>query len=478
MVTPTLTRSEIVERFATHRLLSGVPREELEWLAEHGVFRRYAAGEFVNRKGVRIPEFFVVLSGRCGIHVEERHGWRRVLEWRGGDFSGLMPYSRMSTSPGDTVVDEETEAVAIHESLFPEMIRACPHVTALAVHVMLDRARTFNEAQLQDEKMISLGRVAAGLAHELNNPASAAVRGAHHLANELREADAAARSLGAMRPSDAQMAYIQSLREKCVDGQGRHTRSPLEQADREEEIVAWLEAHDSDSTLGPALADTNITTAELDELARCVSAEALDNVVRWIASGCNTQALTRDIENTTKRIFELVSSIKRFTHMDKAQVADPVDVGQLIIDTVTVLSAKARRHSISLKTDIEAHLPKVLGFGGELNQVWMNLIDNALDAAPNDGTGSVIVSARREHGFVAVRVTDNGPGIPEDIRARIFDPFFTTKPPGEGTGLGLDIAQRIARRHRAEIDVASRPGQTEFRIGLPLGNTGVPTPAA
>ncbi|MEW5917639.1 MAG: HAMP domain-containing sensor histidine kinase, partial [Gemmatimonadota bacterium] len=190
--------------------------------------------------------------------------------------------------------------------------------------------------------------------------------------------------------------------------------------------------------------------------------------VRWIASGCTTQALTRDIENTTKRIFELVSSIKRFTHMDKAQVAEPVDVGQLLMDTVTVLASKARRHMISLKTEIEPHLPRALGFGGELNQVWMNLIDNALDAAPKDGTGAVIVSARREHGFLVVRIQDNGPGIPEEIRARIFDPFFTTKPQGDGTGLGLDIAQRIARRHRAEIDYTSRPGETVFRVGLPL----------
>jgi signal transduction histidine kinase len=310
--------------------------------------------------------------------------------------------------------------------------------------------------------------VAAGLAHELNNPASAAVRGAHHLANELREADASARALGALRLNDEQTAYLNQLRERCVDGHGTSTLSPIEQADREEEVVTWLETHDADATLGPALADTHITTLDLDELADEVTPEGLDIVLRWLASGCNTRSLTRDIEKTTKRIFELVSSIKRFTHMDKAQVAEPIDVGQLLMDTVTVLSAKARRNSVSLKTEVESHLPKVLGFGGELNQVWMNLIDNALDAAPNDGSGSVTVTARREPGFVVVRIQDNGPGIPEEISSRIFDPFFTTKPQGDGTGLGLDIAQRIARRHRAEIDFTSEPGKTIFRVGLPL----------
>jgi signal transduction histidine kinase len=470
MITLTLPRDEIVERLSSHRALSngGVPRAELQWLADHGELRRYDRGEVASRKGTRIPEFLIVLTGKFGIHVEERHGWRRVLEWQAGDIAGLLPYSRMSASPGNTVIDDDTEAVAIHERLFPALIRECPTVVAIGVHVMLDRARTFNEAQLQDEKMISLGRVAAGLAHELNNPASAAVRSAHHLASELREADDAARSLGALRLDDAQMTFVRTLREKCVDGHGRNTRSPLEQADLEEEVVAWLEDHAADSTLGPALADVNITARDLDELAAKIPADALEIAVRWVASGCSTQSLTRDIENTTKRIFELVSSIKRFTHMDKAQVAEPVDVGQLLMDTVTVLSSKARRNSVSLKTEVEPHLPKVLGFGGELNQVWMNLIDNALDAAPNDGSGIVLVTAQREHGFVVVRIQDNGQGIPEEIRARIFDPFYTTKPQGEGTGLGLDIAQRIARRHRAEIDFTSQPGKTVFRVGLPL----------
>ncbi len=468
MTAPTSTRNELVERFAAHRLLSGVPRAELEWLAAHGVFRRLAQGELVYRKGQRIPDFFIVLSGRFGIHVEERHGWRRVLEWRGGDFSGLMPYSRMSASPGDTVVDEETEAVAIHESLFPEMVRECPSVTALAVHVMLDRARTFNAAQLQDEKMISLGRVAAGLAHELNNPASAAVRSAQHLAAELQTADDAARALGGLNLDKTQLAEIERLRKVCVDAQGLASRSPMEQADREEEIIAWLADHRANEALGPALADTSIAIETLDSLALLIDAKALDSALRWIASGCSTQALTRDIERATSRIFQLVSSIKRFTHMDRASVAEPVDVGQLLQDTVTVMTSKARRNSVALKVEIEPDLPKVLGFGGELNQVWMNLIDNALDAAPNDGSGTVIASARREHGFVAVRVTDNGPGIPESVKPRIFDLFFTTKPPGQGTGLGLDIAQRIARRHHAEIGVTSQPGATEFRVALPL----------
>jgi signal transduction histidine kinase len=212
-------------------------------------------------------------------------------------------------------------------------------------------------------------------------------------------------------------------------------------------------------------------------VAESLDSRSLDAVLRWFASGCSTRTLARDIERATSRILQLVSSIKRFTYMDRANVPEPVDLGQLLSDTIIVLGSKARHKSVALRLDIQPDLPKVSGFGGELNQVWMNLIDNAIDAAPTDG--SVEVCARQEHAFIVVRVIDNGPGIPEEIRAKIFDPFFTTKPPGQGTGLGLDIVQRVVRHHRAELNVMSRPGRTEFRVGLPLDDAGAhPTPAA
>lgn len=471
-----MTRDEILARLVQHRLIGGAPRSEHEWLIAHGEYRSFAAGAIPYRKGERASELMIVLSGRFGIHVDDRIGWRRVLEWKTGDLAGMIPYSRMVGSPGDIVIEEDTEALAIHENLFPEMIRECPFLTAAGVHVMLDRARTFNSAQLQDEKMISLGRVAAGLAHELNNPASAAVRGAQHLAEGLHEADAAARALGALGLSAQQKAEIERVRAKCLESAVPASRSPLEQADREEAIMEWLERHGASESCATALADTGVTIESLDTLAQALEGERLDTALRWIASGCSTQALTRDIERSTSRIHQLVSSIKRFTYMDRASVAEPVDVAQLIADTVTVLASKARGKSISLKLDMEPGLPRVSGMGGELNQVWMNLIDNALDAAPNGGT--VTVSAKREHGFLSVRVIDNGPGIPDHVRPKIYDPFFTTKPPGQGTGLGLDIVQRVVRAHRAELDVSSVPGRTEFRVGLPLTDgAGVASPA-
>lgn len=461
-----MDREQLLEQLAKHRLIGAAPRAEHEWLASHGELRQFGPGALPFRKGDRAREFMIVLRGRFGIHVNEPIGWRRVLEWKGGDLAGTIPYSRMAGSPGDIVIEEETEALAIHESLFPEMIRECPFVTAAGVHVMLDRARTFNSAQLQDEKMISLGRVAAGLAHELNNPAAAAVRSAQLLENALEATASASRALGALNLNDAQLAVIERVRRTCVETSATVSRSPLEQADREDAIVEWLTRHGADTSVAPALADTAMPIGAFDTLAELLEGDALDVALRWVAEGSNARALTREIERTTSRIHQLVSSIKRFTYMDRAAVEEAVDVAQLLSDTVTVLSSKARGKSISLKTELEPDLPTVTGRGGELNQVWMNLIDNALDATPNGG--SVIVRACREHGFLAVRVIDNGPGIPADVRPKIFDPFFTTKPPGQGTGLGLDIVQRVVRAHRGELDVTSVPGRTEFRVGLPL----------
>lgn len=461
-----MTREEILEQLANHRLVGKAPRAEHEWLADHGVIHTYKAGDVPYRKGERADELMIVLSGRFGIHVDERIGWRRVLEWKTGDLAGIIPYSRMTGSPGDIVMEEETVALGIHVRLFPEMIRECPVVTAAGVHVMLDRARTFNSAQLQDEKMISLGRVAAGLAHELNNPAAAAVRSAQLLEASLDATANASRALGALKLDAEQNAVIDRVREICVARSATLARSPLEQADREEAITEWLEQHNADTHIAAVLADTAMPINALDMLAERLDGETLNVALRWLAEGSNARALTRDIERTTSRIHQLVSSIKRFTYMDRASVAEPVDVAQLLADTVTVLASKARGKSIALKTEIEPGLPKVSGMGGELNQVWMNLIDNALDAAPNGGV--VTVSAKREHGFLAVRVTDNGGGIPEHVRPKIFDAFFTTKPPGQGTGLGLDVVQRVVRAHRGELDVSSVPGRTEFRVGLPL----------
>ena len=459
------SNSDLADRLKDHALLRAVPREQLAWVAAHGRLRRFAAGEVVSTTTQPVEGLNVVLSGHMVIYVDRGTGRRKVLEWRGGDIAGVLPYSRMVTPPGDTVAEEPTEVVTVDRQHFPEMIRECHELTEILVHVMLDRARHFTSSDLHDEKLVSLGKLAAGLAHELNNPASAVVRSAKTLADALAGADAAARALGAAGLTAAQLAAVDRVREVCLAARVESVRSPVEQADREDAIARWLEDHDADPAAAEPLAETAVSLAALDRLAEALDGEALAAALRWVAAGCTTRTLASEIEGAASRIYTLVAAVKGFTYMDRATVPQPVDIGQGLADTLAVLRAKARAKSVGVSVEVEPDLPRVQGFGGELNQVWANLIDNALDAVAQ--SGQVAVTAKREGRSVVVRVVDDGPGIPAEVRPRIFDPFFTTKPVGQGTGLGLDIVRRLVRRHDGEIDVDSRPGRTEFRVSLP-----------
>jgi signal transduction histidine kinase len=454
----------LVDRLAALPNLKDVPRAELEWLADHSQPASYAAGSVVAPKGVRLEHLWVVLSGQITSQADRGAGPRWVTDWHAGDVSGKLPYSRMVGPPGDAYVSGETEILSLHERHFPELVHRCPVFTALTVHHMLDRARRFNASDLRDEKMVSLGKLAAGLAHEINNPASATVRAAKQLRGLLDEMDAASRALGAAGLTDEAQAAVERTRVACLAQNDPTVRSPVEQADREDAIADWLVRHRVDAAHAEPLAETSVSTETLDALARAAPDGALDTALRWIAAGCAAQALARDIEQAAARIHDLVAAVKRFTYMDSRAGPEPVDVAIGLRDTVRVLAAKARSRSAAVTLDIPPDLPPARGIGSELNQVWLNLLDNALDAVA--ASGRVTISARLEHDRVVVRVVDDGPGIPPDVLPHIFEPFFTTKPPGEGTGLGLEISRQLLRQTHGDLTVQSRPGHTEFRVSL------------
>jgi signal transduction histidine kinase len=300
----------------------------------------------------------------------------------------------------------------------------------------------------------------------LNNPASAIERGAALLDARLADFDQAARALGASKLTGAQLAAADTVRESCLSTRVPGVRSPIEQAEREEAIAAWLAGHRLDVASAETLADTAVSFEALDRLAGAVDGPALNIILRWGATGCLVRSIASEIQDAATRIAGLVAAIKGFTHMDQAKIAEPVDLIQSLSNTVAVLKSKARMKSAAVIVDVEPGLPRVRGFGGELNQIWANLIDNALDAI--SPSGRVEVLASREQQRVVVRVVDNGAGIPAKIREQIFDPFFTTKSVGQGTGLGLDIVRRLVRHNDGEIAVESQPGRTEFRVSLPL----------
>jgi signal transduction histidine kinase len=259
--------------------------------------------------------------------------------------------------------------------------------------------------------------------------------------------------------------------------------SPLAQAEREDAIAAWLARHDQPERHAAPLSETALSVEDLEALAESVPRESIGVVLSWIAAGCTTHALAHDIESVASRIHELVAAVKRFTFMDSLSTGGPTAIEPGLRDTVRVVVSKARAKGAAVELDVEPDLPPVPASGSELNQIWMNLIDNALDAVPE--AGHVRIEARRMLGRVVVSIIDDGPGIPDDIMPRIFDPFFTTKPPGQGTGLGLELTRRLVSRYRGDLTVNSRPGRTEFRVSLAADGAahtappqGRPTPAA
>ncbi len=460
-----MTEADLIERLAAHRTVGSAPREQLEWLAAHGTLQHYAAGEVVARTGEPIRALYIVLQGQLSIRVDRGGGPRKVMEWNSGDVSGQLPYSRLQATPGQTTVEEPAELLMVDRDHFPEMISRCHELTTILVHVMLDRARRFTTSDLQTEKMVSLGRLSAGLAHELNNPASALARTARELAAHVFDMEATALTLGAMRLSPEQVAAIARVRGQCDEPGSRAALTPLERADREDARSAWLARRGIASLSAAELAETALTVESLEQLAGALGKEALEPALRSLCAGHRARVLAGEIEVAAGRIHSLVAAIKGFTYMDQTNVPEPVAIGRGLADTLAVLGAKARGKSVTVTVQVAQDLPAVDGFGGELNQVWANLIDNAIDAAPE--SGRVEVTATSHDGSVVVSVVDDGPGVPDELKERIFDPFFTTKPVGSGTGLGLDIARRIVRQHDGLIEVDSRPGRTQFRVILP-----------
>jgi len=383
------------------------------------------------------------------------------MEWRGGDVTGVLPYSRLKRAPGAVIAEERTTILSVDGRELPRMIRECPALTTVLVHVMLDRARVFTSSELLDEKMASLGRLAAGLAHELNNPASAAARGAQILAAELEALDVATGRFCSLRLSDAQRDAVAGVRDRQPV---RGRLSPIDLADRRDAVDEWLSAHGVGGIDAAPLVDAGLQPADLEQLGTMVGPDNLETVLTYVSTGYAVRRLVSDLNVAASRIHTLVAAVKGFTSLGEQGTLQPIAIRRGLEDTVTVLGPKAKAKSVRVDIDVAENLPVVNGYGGELNQVWANLVDNAIDAAPG---GHVRIDAAADGGNVVIRVIDDGPGISADVLTRIFDPFYTTKDVGEGTGLGLDIARRIVQRHRGAIDVSTGLGGTEFRVSLP-----------
>jgi signal transduction histidine kinase len=409
----------------------------------------------------------IVVEGTVQRYEEIGGQWLPVATIRQGQVTGMLPYSRMTDYPGNTIATETAKLLRIRKTDFPEMLQVSEELGRRLVAVMSDRVRGDVRLEQQRERMAALGRLSAGLAHELNNPAAALHRGAANLQEQLTRLSALVLDLVRHEVDEAALEATQELRQLIHDRPSREL-SPLGRGELEDSLQGWLEEHGVSEAweIAGTLADEGLTLPDLETFAGKVPPAVLGDALTWVGGVLGADRTVAEITSASARISELIASVKTYSHMDRSPEHKPVDVREGLDNTLTMLGHELKKKRIRLGRDYEEGLPPIPANAGELNQVWTNLIDNAIDAI--DDGGELRIEAIREDAWVAVRVIDSGPGIPDEIRPRIFEPFFTTKGVGEGTGLGLDIAMRIVKTHQGHIEVQSRAGRTEMCVRLPV----------
>jgi signal transduction histidine kinase len=461
-----------VEALRHVHVFTDLPDDQLKWFADQSEDRRYAAGDVLFRKGDRPDEMVIFLEGEMHAYWDEKDH-DQVYIARAGEqsteVSGMLPFSRMTEYQVTGRAVTDVRLFRFPASLFPELMQRSPLLVQRLVGILSDRVRETTTLDQQQDKLMALGKLSAGLAHELNNPAAGATRAANDLIETLKQLRAADMRLCSHDLTDEQQASIGAFETRAID----HTATAeqlnsLDQSDREDEVSEWLESHGIEEPwkLSGNLVEAGMDSKALGQLLGEIPQTAFVDVLARVNCQLAAAKLANEIKTATGRISELVRAIKEYSYMDQASLQD-VDVHKGLENTLVILKYKIRKKDITVTRDYAESLPLIKAYGSELNQVWTNLIVNAVDAMSEGG--KLKVRTKREPTDILVEIRDNGAGIPADVRSRIFEPFFTTKPVGEGTGLGLDTVARIVRKHRGNVRFESKPGDTCFQVRLPIG---------
>jgi len=447
-------------------VFAGLPDDQIAWFLGQVEELSLKAGDSYFRQGDPADAMFVVLEGQVQARGEIG-GETVVISMKPGDVTGVLPFSRMKQFTVDGRAVTDARVLRFPSSLFPDLVQKMPELTQRLVGLMSDRIREITRLEQQRDRLASLGKLSAGLAHELNNPASAARRAASQLRDVLKKIRDASHKLGSRDLTVAQQAEIEKLETAFVES-NEVPSDALATSDLEEHIDSLLRSHGQNDLwqLAADLARKNVKPEALESLFATLDSETARAALVRIAASVEVAALLNEIESGTSRIADLVRAIKEYTYMDQTPLQN-VDIVKSLETTLTILNHKLK-HGVIVHRDYQRVPLLVNSFGSELNQVWTNIIDNAIDAM--GGNGELRVRTYREDNCVVVEIGDNGPGILPEVQSHIFEPFFTTKGVGEGTGLGLDTVQRIVKKHRGNIQVTSKPGDTRFQVWLPLAD--------
>jgi len=447
---------------------ANLPEDQIAWFLSQSQEVTLKAGEVYAKQGDPPHSMFVLLDGEFEWRGEFG-GETVVFAGKKGDVTGALPFSRMKQFTVTGRALSNGRILRFPAVLFPELVHKMPELAKRLVGVLTDRVRESTRLEQQRDRLAGLGKLSAGLAHELNNPASAAKRAAAQLRETLKRIKDASHELGRRELTPTQKAEIEKL-EFSFTHQDAPPPDALTISDLEDKIDSLLRSHGQNDLwqLAAELAQRGIQPSALESLFENLDSGSARAALVRIAASVEIASLLNEIESSTSRISDLVGAIKQYTFMDQAPVQN-VDVVKSLETTLTILNHKLKR-GVTVQREYQPIPLLVDSFGSELNQVWTNLIDNAIDAM--SGKGELRVRTYRDDGCVVVEIGDNGPGIPPEVRTHIFEPFFTTKGVGEGTGLGLDTVQRIVRKHRGNIQVNSKPGDTRFQVWLPLADAG------
>jgi signal transduction histidine kinase len=464
-----------IDELRTVIALRDLPVQHLHWILNNSEYQEHEDGALLSKTGDPTDYLWMIIEGKVNFYMDVNgrliHYYIFENNEKTGGIAGLLPYSRLKKSPGLAVGVGRCRMVILHKKYFRALEQLNPNLIQRLIGYMTERARTFATLHLQQEKVSALGKLSAGIAHELNNPASAITRISEELNKRLMlNYDLTEKLFHHQLLPDK----IKNLREKASEQhivENLKNMTAFQKLERQDVLNDWLQKNGLKdcSMVSETFTEAGWTVDDLNKIRENVGENAFCDVILWLENLISSGWILKDLEEASTRISKLVGAIKSHVHMDRTNDWSPVNIQSGINNTLTLLGHKLRQKNISIIKNYGEGLPDIEGFAGELNQVWSNVIDNAIYALPQNG--ELIIETYAQQNIVCIKFADNGTGIPADIKNHIFEPYFTTKTAGDGSGIGLDIVKRIVDNHHGKIKVVSEPGCTEFEICLPIEQT-------
>jgi signal transduction histidine kinase len=461
-----------IAELRTNIAVRDLPDEHLQWILDRSEVKEYEDGTQIFKLGDPIDVMWFLIEGKATFYMDvngrQVHYFTFENDEQTGGVGGVLPYSRLKTSPGYSYAVGTMRVVQLHKEHFHDLEQLNPDFIQRLVAYMTERARYFATQKLQQEKVSALGQLAAGIAHELNNPASAINRIASEMNRRLDQNYEQTESLLTLQINPDHLAYIHGLVALKKDELKKTKLSAMKRIEKEDEIGDWLERNNfkGHNLNIDTFIDFGFSVDDFDAIKGNIGTDAFLHVLAWVENILISQRLIRDLDDASCRISNLVGAIKSHVHMDRTNEKQPTNVHKDIDNALTLLGYKLRDKNIKVTKKYCTDLREVPAYVGELNQVWTNIIDNSIYAMEKGGELCIETTSNAKD--VKVKIIDNGKGIKPEIMSRIFDPFFTTKKVGEGTGIGLDLVSRILKRHDGEVKVNSVPGRTEFVVCIPM----------